>query len=225
MTYSIIQAVTNNYDKIYDCLDSDATNRILFTDTQANVANWDHHLITPNVQCPWEDIFNFRWHPFAYTNSDYVIWIDGSIKITGSLKQYIDAMETGHYDFATIKHPMRDTIWDEYCAWITTRNYPMEKAFTWMACMERAGWDPNNLGLYQVNVCIFKNTPIVKEFGETVWSMLHSFDKEHAERLDQTIATYVLKHIYKDRISVLPLSESIYKTGPSMKIHGSHPNK
>lgn len=224
MTYSIIQAVTNNYDQVYDCCDNNACQRLLFTDRVYKVNGWEQHILTPTVNYPWDDIFKIRWNPFDYTNSDYVIWVDGSIRITGSLKKYIDAMIQGNYDFAILKHPYRTNIFDEYAEWIRIRNYPMTKAFCWMAFMEKSGWKPETPGLYQVGVCIFKNSPIVKEFAHHVWAMLHLFDKDHAERLDQTVATYVLKHIYGNYINVMPLSDKMYLADNALKYHGIHPN-
>lgn len=225
MTYTIIQSVTNNYDKIYECYDALASRRILFTDTPQPYNTWEQMIITTTPECPWEDIFKYRWNPFDYTDTDYVIWVDGSIKITGTLLPYIKEMEKNNCTFATLQHPERNTIFDEYCAWIQYRNYPEIKAFRWMAFMEKNGWKPTNLGLYQVGVCIFKNDPAVKEFGSTVWGMLHLFDKTHAERLDQTIATYILKHEYAESIKVLPLTEMIYRCGPALCYHGVHPNR
>ena len=225
MTYSIIQAVTNNYDKIYDCLDMTADARILFTDQHQSVKNWEQRIIVPTPNCPWEDIFQFRWNPFDYVKTDYAIWIDGSIKINGSLKNYIQQMEETQCCFATLQHPQRNNIWDEYLEWIHTRNYPKGKAFLWMAYMEKNGWKPTNTGLFQVNVCIFKNTPIVKSFSHDVWKMLHLFDHEHAERLDQTVATYVYKHKYNNTLKLMLLSDAIYQRGMSLVHHGNHPNK
>lgn len=223
MTYSIIQVVTNNYDKIYDCLDTTASHRFLFTDIKQPVKNWEQTIIPASTNHPWDDIFWYRWHPFNVADTDYVIWIDGSIKVTGNLVGYIAAMEKNGYNFATLRHPSRNTIWDEYVEWIRIRNYPKLKAFCWMAVMEKSGWKPTNEGLYQVNVCIFKNTPIIREFGEKMWQMLHLFDADHAERLDQTIATYLLKHKYADSIKVLPLTDAIYHTSKYLKWHGEHP--
>ncbi len=224
MTYSIIQVVTNNYDKIYDCLDTTAEHRLLFTDISQPVNNWEQHIISASKQTPWEDVFHYRWHPFEYVNSDYVIWVDGSIRITASLQDLINQMEAGNYEFATIRHPHRNNIWDEYMEWIRIRNYPYQKAFYWMSYMEHNGWNPNNPGLYQVNVCVFKNTPIVKQFCNDVWQLLHLNNKNSAERLDQTLVTYILKRQYESKIKVLPLNEDIYTKNTPLVFHGVHPN-
>ena len=225
MNYSIIQAETNNYDQIYDCLDHKAKHHILITDQVQSAASWEQRIITPTIGYPFDDIFKIRWNPFEYTDSEYVIWLDGSIRVMGDLDIYINMMQAGNYDFATIRHPYRTNIFDEYIAWINMRHYPIAKAVWWMTFMERTGYNLDSHGLYQVNVCIFKNTPIVKEYAKRVWDMLHLFDTKHAERLDQTIATYVLKHFYSSCINVLPLQDSIYINSNTLCIHGKHPNK
>ena len=128
-------------------------------------------------------------------------------------------MEKNNSTFSTLQHPERNTIFDEYCAWIQYRNYPQIKAFCWMAFMEKNGWKPTNLGLYQVNVCIFKNDPAVKEFGSPVWGMLYLFHKNYDVGSVSTDATYILKHEYAESIKVLPLTEMIYKCGPALCYH------
>lgn len=103
------------------------------------------------------------------------------------------------------------------------RHYPKEKAFKWMAYMEHNGWNPANYGLYQVNVCVFKNTPIIKDFCATVWKLLHIMDTKYAERLDQTIVSFVLNTKYTDSISIYKLTDAIYTKDTSLLLHGTHP--
>ena len=222
MTYSIIQAITNSYDKIFDCGDNESSQNLLFTDSQTNVKNWKIIKINSNKEFPFDDIFTIRWNPFDYTNTDYVVWIDASIKINSSIKNYIEQMiETGA-DFATLKHPVRDNIYSEYFEWCRIRNYDRIKAFSWMAYMEENGWNPTNKGLYQVTICIFKNTDRVKEFGKAVIEELHNFNGEHLERLDQTVVTYLLKTKFKD-LKVFELSERMYKSKRALSEHWNHP--
>lgn len=224
MKYTIIQVNTNNYDRVYENNDLDAEERLLFTDIIHKVNNWTQIKLESNKDYPFDDVFKIRWNPFNFTDSDYVIWIDGSIAITGSVKRYIEQMIKSGADFATLKHPFRDNIYSEYLEWCRIRNYDKFKAFKWMAYMEENGWDPKNKGLYQVTVCIFKNTDRVKEFGKAVIEQLHNFNGEHLERLDQTVVTYLLKTKFKD-LKIFELSESMYKNEPCLRIHGVHPNK
>lgn len=222
MTYSIIQVNTNNYDEVYECKDLDADKRLLFTDTNHNVKNWTQIKIKSDKNFPFDDIFKIRWKPFDVTNSDYVIWIDGSIAITGSVKSYIEQTIENGADFATLKHPFRDNIYSEYYEWCRIRNYDKLKAFNWMTHMEENGWNPKNKGLYQVIVCIFKNTDRVKEFGKAVIEELHNFNGEHLERLDQTVVTYLLKTKFKD-LKIFELNEKMYKHKFPLLEHWNHP--
>lgn len=224
MTYSILQANTNHYDTIYDCGDRNSFKNLLFTDSKPNVKNWEIKHIISNKEFPFDDIFKIRWNPFQFIDTEYAVWLDGSIKINSSINRYVEMMIKSGADFATLKHPFRDNIYAEYFAWCRTRNYDKLKAFKWMAHMEDNGWNPKNKGLYQVNVCIFKNTDRVKEFGKAVIEELHNFNGEHLERLDQTVVTYLLKTKFKD-LKILELSERMYKIEPCLRIHGKHPNK
>lgn len=224
MTYTIIQVNTNGYDRVFECNDLEATERLLFTDVAHNVKNWKQIKIDSNKDYPFDEVFKIRWNPFEFINTDYVVWIDGSIKINSSVKRYVEMMIKSGADFATLKHPCRDNISAEYCEWCRIRNYDKLKAFKWMAHMEENGWNPKNKGLYQVGVCIFKNTNRVKEFCKAVIEELHNFNGDHLERLDQTVVTYLLKTKFKD-LKILELSERIYMVEPCLKIHGNHPNK
>ena len=224
MTYTILQVVTNSYDKIYECLDKEATQRILYTDAQINSNTWNVRKIPSNKDFPFDDIFKYRWNPFEYTDTDYVIWVDGSIAITDTLKPLLEEVIKSGADFATLKHPKRNNIFEEYKEWCKIRNYNKLTAFKWMSYMEDCGWNPKNPGLYQVNVCIFKNNDKVKEFCKTAINELHTLDKEHFERLDQTVISFLLKTKFKD-LKVFELSENIYKHRVPLLEHWNHPKK
>ena len=223
MTYTIIQAITNDYDRVVDCGDTDASERLLFTDKNTVAKNWKVNLIESHKEFPFDDIFKIRWNPFEYTNSDYVIWIDGSIKIHGSVKKYIEEMIKSGSDFATLKHPFRDNIFAEYCEWCRIRNYDRNKVFAWLYYMQENGWNPKDKGLYQVTICIFKNTPLIKKFCKDVNKELHALDPEHYERLDQTVVSYLLKTKYKN-LKVYELSENMYKRTRELVLDCVHPN-
>lgn len=222
MSYSILSAVTNNYDTICDCNDAEADKRILYTDCLSTAKYWEQRLISPNHEFPFDDIFNIRWNPFEHTSTDYVIWLDGSINVIGTLRPYIDEFERSGSDVAMLRHPFRDNIFNEYAEWCRSRRYNKIRAFRWLEHIEENGWNPKNKGLYQVNLCIFKKTDRVKEFGRSVIEELHNFNGEHLERLDQTVVTYLLKTKFKD-LKVFELCDSMYKTGPSLRIHWCHP--
>lgn len=225
MKYSIIQVNTNNYDKIFECNDLDASERLLFTDANCDTENWTKIKIsTTDRDYPFDDVFKIRWNPFDFTDTDYAVWLDGSIKIDGSVKRYVEEVMSSGADFATLKHPFRDDIYSEYLEWCRMRSYDKTKALRWMSRMYENGWNPKNKGLYQVCVCIFKNTDRVKEFGRAVIEELHSFNGDHLERLDQTVVTYLLKTKFKN-LRVFELSEEMYKNSKELKMIWNHPSR
>lgn len=223
MTYSIIQVSTNNYDKIYDCEDVNSSQNLLFTDTKTNVKNWKKIKIESNKKFPFDTVFDIRWKPFEHADTDYVVWIDGSISINGSVKKYVEQMIAGNYDFAVLTHFSRNDVFSEYCEWCKTRNYNKEKAFKWLNHFEEKGLDIKNSGLYQPGIMIFRNNEIMKNFCNDMIKELHYIDKEHYERLDQTIMTMLLKTDYKN-IKLLNLPYTTYLS-KELKIHGNHPKK
>lgn len=223
MTYTIIQCITNDYDKVFDCYDTDANERLLFTDKNTLAKNWKVNLIEPHKDFPFDDIFKIRWNPFEYTDSDYVVWIDGSIKINGSIKKYVDKMIKGNFDFACLSHFARKDVFSEYQEWCKIRNYKKEKAFMWLYHFQECGLDIKNSGLYQPGIMIFKNNEIVKNFCNDMNKELHYLDNEHYERLDQTIMTMLLKTKYKN-LNLLILSYTTYRTN-ELKFVGKHPDR
>ena len=223
MTYSIIQVATNNYDKVFDCGDKESLRNVLFTDTQTNVKNWEIKKIKSNKEFPFDDIFGIRWNPFNFTDTDYVVWIDASIRINSSIKKYIEQMINGKYDFAVLTHFKRNDVFSEYCEWCNARNYKKETAFMWLNHFAENGLDVKHSGLYQPGIMIFKNNLIMKNFCNDMVKELHYLDKDHYERLDQTIMTMLLKTKYKN-IKLLELPYTTYMT-KELRLHGSHPAK
>jgi len=223
MTYSIIQVATNNYDKIFDCGDTNSINNLLFTDTPTNAKNWKKIKIESNKFFPFDTVFEIRWKPFEHADTDYVVWVDGSIRINRTIKKYIEQMIKGNYDFAVLTHFARDNVFSEYLEWCKVRNYDKEKAFMWLNHFEENGLDIKHSGLYQPGIMIFKNNDVMKNFCNDMINELHYFDKEHYERLDQTIMTMLLKTKYKNlKLLALPYKTYLSK---ELQFHGIHPKK
>ena len=224
MNYSIIQVATNNYDQIFDCGDYNSINNLLFTDRQYNFKNWKIYNVNSNKNFPFDTVFSIRWNPFMDANTDYIVWIDGSIKINSSIKKYIEQMINGNYDFAVLTHFSRNNVFDEYNEWCKIRNYNKNIAFKWLKYFEENGLDIKNSGLYQPGIMIFKNNNLMKNFCSDMIKELHYLDKFHFERLDQTIMTMLLKTKYKN-IKLLELPYTTYMSTELCIIHSAHPMK
>lgn len=212
MNYSIIQVNLNGYDKASSCYDTKSEKNLLITDKPQNVTGWTQQIYkNSNKDFPFDDVFKIRWNVFNYLNTDYVIWIDGSNAILGNLDCLIQEMKKQQCDFAIVQHPFRDNFWDEYQEWCRLRHYDRNRAFEWLNYFQENGIDLKHSGLYQANVMIFKNCDKVKKFSSEMLKELHTFDKDHLDRLDQTVATYLLKTKFKD-IKILELPKNIYHT-------------
>ena len=222
MTYDIIQVNTNSYDIPYSCADSTVRTAYLMCDKDIIVpSGWKLSLIESNKDYPFDTVFNIRWHPFLYSNADYVIWVDGSLEIKKTLYPIINQLDSINADIGLLIHPFRTNVYDEYFTWITDRHYDKETAFKWLAMMTLHGYNPRQPTLYQTNIIVFKNTQKTKTFCELVWTYLHTLNRTHADRLDQTIATYVAMHIYKD-LTICDLHPEIYTQSQYFISHWKH---
>ena len=192
MNCSIYQVNINSYDEVFPNR-SVNTNNILFTDNVVADGWSKYEMKDLDKVHPFNDVFRVRWNPFDYSNSDYIIWVDGSIEVIADPSVLINEMEKSHADFAILKHPWRNNIFDEYREWCRIRNYNQEQAFKWLVYMYNHGWDAKQPGLYQSTIMIFRNSDKCKAFCKAVYEELFTFSKDKIERLDQTVASFIIK--------------------------------
>lgn len=225
MTYTILQVITNNYDMIHDNADFQANKALLFTDSlNSNIKNFTQVEIPTNTDWPFDDVFRVRWNPFDYSDTDYCVWLDGSIQIKASIKHYVEEFAASGCDLAIVKHPSRDNVFDEYKEWVKRRNYSKEKAFKWLNYMTERGLDIKHCPLYQPGIMFFKNNKNVKKMALKVYDTLHKFNNGHVERLDQTVLSFLLATEFKD-LKIFELKDSIYYENKELSIHWAHPNR
>ena len=155
-TYSIVQVNINGYDPVHNNGDNLSKENLLFTDRKQNVSGWRQIIIPSNDEHPFNDVFKYRWNLLDYSDADYVVWVDGSLAVNAPIKRYIDAMEKTGAEFAVIRHPQRNNVFDEYYEWCRIRNYSKEKAFKWLQYLQEEGIDIKHSGLFQTNLMIMK---------------------------------------------------------------------
>jgi len=150
MTYTILQVITNDYDIPHDNGDLYADKALLLTDKPNNtIKHFTQVKIRSNPEWPFDDVFRVRWNPFDYTDTDYCVWLDGSIQITDSIKHYVEDFALSNCDLSCVIHSSRDNVFDEYKKWVQTRNYDKIKAFKWLNYMSECGLDIKHSSLYQ----------------------------------------------------------------------------
>lgn len=219
MNYTIIQVNLKKYDSAFPC--KSKSKNFLFSDVIKQADEWQI-IPTQTSDYIWNDVFKIRWNPFKFCETEFVVWVDGSIEVKTDLDELIQQMKDTSSDFAILKHPFRDNIFDEYKEWDKIRNYDRHTAFQWLSYMMSQGFDVRmKNSLYQSTIMIFKNNEMVRNFCSTVWSTLHHFNNEKVERLDQTVASFLIKTQFKN-MKVLELPPTLMNS-KFFGLHWKHP--
>lgn len=139
--------------------------------------------------------YDIRFNPFRYANTDVVLRIDGSMKIVGNTDKLIDAFNAGGYDIALTPHPTRQTMLEEYSAWVTMRGYDANQANRVLNFFNTMGWNPQtDKGIYQYNFMIQRNSEVNNNINHDTMFLLKGLRAEgkEIERVDQTVGSYVI---------------------------------
>lgn len=159
----------------------------------------------------FDKCYQIRFNPFKYAHTDVVMRIDGSMAINKDVMPLFQRFEEGDYDCAMMIHPTRDNMYDEYVAWVNTRNYPADQANKCLNFMAANGYDVQNYkGLFQYNFTIQRNNNIINRLNAETYQVLKMLatGTDTAERLDQTIGTFVI-HTHYPNLKVMPVGQYI----------------
>lgn len=181
----------------------------------------DDHSITSNtwtvVYCDdltgstFNKCYQIRFNPFNYAHTDMVMRIDGSMAINKDLMPLFKAFESTDADCMMMVHPTRNTMYDEYVAWVRTRNYPAEQADRILNFMYNNGYDVQNYrGLFQYNFCIQRKNDIINRLNAETFNLLVNLapEGEDIERLDQTVGSFVINTHYPN-LKIFPTGQFI----------------
>lgn len=197
-----IQHKSPNAEYIYVTDDRSITSR-----------TWDVRYI--DNPCPEDNFytcFQIRYNPFDYASTDVVLKIDGALQILDKTDDIIDYFNKGEYDICLLAHPKRYTIPEEYNVWCNTRGYSREQADRVMSYMQGQGYDlANYRGLYQTGFMIQRRSSVITELNAAVLSLTRELAPKgkKADRLDQTISSFVLNSRFSERMKVMVVDERI----------------
>lgn len=167
----------------------------------------------PYPEDPFYLCYDIRFNPFKYVNTDIVLRIDGSMQVIGNTDELIDIFNAGGYDSCNVIHPVRNTIYDEMVVWCQCRGYSVEQAnrvLSFMANYE--GYDVKGYKcLFQYNFQIQRNNKVNNDLNSMIHSLLRYLaeDKHQVERVDQTVASFVINKYFQNRIKILPVDQRI----------------
>lgn len=214
--YTVLTYIFNGYERVHEIQqkDPDAEYILVTDDPKLKSKTWkvvfDDSLKKLSA---FDKCYHVRFHPFLYAKTDIVVRIDGSIQVNKSLEKIVNDFDG--YDRCLMIHPRRNTMKEEYDVWVNTRGYPKEQADKCLGFMKRMGYDMKLQGLYQGCFEILRKNEVNRNINDIVYDFLRYLGDGKIERLDQTITSFVINHLFQD-LKVMPVSENLVTNSPLM---------
>lgn len=221
--YSVLTWNIGGYEVLHEIEEkTEGVEYVYVTDDRSITSStWNVvYIDNPHPEDNFDLCFYIRYNPFEFVHSDTVIKIDGSMGVSGNLDKLIDVFWGNDYECAVSIHPTRSRMLEEYQAWVSQRNYPVEQANKCLSFMAAAeGYDVKEYkGLYQYNLMIQRKDKFNMDWNRMTYSLIKYLAPEGKEidRLDQTIGSFVLNK-YFNGAKVLPLSQNVSTSGRYFK--------
>lgn len=205
MKYSIITYNFNNYEVLRQIdQKSDNCEYIYITDNP-NLKSNTWKIVLQNQKLKsfknvWQKCYYIRYHLFEFCNTQYCLYLDGSMKIKRNLDVLMNDFINSNSDVGLMTHPWRSDIKTELDVWINFRCYNPQFAINQMYLKSMLNNYKDNI-LYQLCVRICKNT----QLNQTIDGMVYQFlkyigykNKQQIERQDQTVYTMIVNHFFSD---------------------------
>lgn len=215
MKYSVYTYNLNGYEILHEipeqCINPEIEYLYLTDDHSITSSTWTVVYVDDLTGTTFDKCYQLRFFPFKYVNTDVVMRIDGSMAINKDVMPLFEAFEKSGCDAAMMLHPTRNTMYDEYVAWVRMRNYPVEQANKCLSFMASNGYDvKNHKGLFQGNFCIQKKCDNVLNSNAETYEVLKMLatPPDTCERIDQQIWTFVLNTHYPD-MKIMPVGQYI----------------
>lgn len=104
--------------------------------------------------------------------ADIAIYMDASLKISGSLDEYVDRM--GNEDMLVVKHRERSCVYEEMFACVRHKRATDEAMALQAKHYMRMGF-PLDYGLFETQVIVRRNTGRMRQLNELWWSLTKFF--------------------------------------------------
>lgn len=217
--YTVLSYNINNYEIIHPVkVKSDRARYIMVTDNpnlKDESGTWEIVYDDTLTGSPFDKVLQVRYNPFKYTDDYYVIKVDGSVGIEGNLDVLIDKFIDGNYDLSLMFHPTRNTMLEEYSAWVQMRQYPVENANFILNFLQQAeGFNVKEWkGLCQLCYQIESRTRLTQDLNRLTYALLKMLgDKSTGiERVDQCIYSFALQK-YFGNANILWVDQRMYQS-------------
>ena len=148
MKYTVLTYNIAGYEIIHEipaeCINPEIEYLYLTNDHSITSNTWTVVYCDDLTGSTFNKCYQIRFNPFNYVHTDMVMRIDGSMAINKDLMPLFKAFESTDADCMMMVHPTRNTMYDEYVAWVQTRNYPAEQADRILNFMYNNGYDVQN---------------------------------------------------------------------------------
>jgi hypothetical protein len=164
MNKVVYTCITGAYDTLKEPkIVSEGWDYICFTDQDFTSDVWKVIKIGKTNNNTLEQRRKKIYNEYIFTEYDLSIWVDGSIIIATDLNNFIKPMFELGYDFALMKHPTRDCIYEEAKACLILNKDNESKILLQIGEYKEEGL-PNHVGMVATGIMIRRHTEEVKEF-------------------------------------------------------------
>lgn len=182
---TVMTSITGGKDKLKEQPEYPGVKYIAFTDEEVDSDTWEIRKATDKFSKPVMNAKLYKCLGHKYTDTDYIMWIDGSI----TLKEdpHVLMKEMKEKDMAFFKHPGRDCVYDEAeaCVGLNLGDVSeiAEQVKTYAGEMF-----PEKAGLSELTVFMRKNNKKTNTLFERWWAEICRFSNR-----DQLSFPFVFK--------------------------------
>lgn len=197
----------NEYDIIRTHFMSNTINYVYITDGDKAPNGWNLYKIDIHKHEPWFQSLYVRYHPFEFTDNDYVIVIDGSLSVTSGIDELVTKFIEGDYDIGLLLSHQPDIIGRIYRWREQFRITPEESRLLLDNIKDTVGYKYK--GTIAGSVRLLKRTDKTIEYLDKCWKSICT--KDRIIRLDEVPSTIELENV--GGIKIMPLSTQVIQGG------------
>ena len=215
--YTVLSYNINGYEIIHPIKEkSERARYIMVTDDptlEDPTGSWEIIVDDKLSGSTFDKCYQIRFDPFKYTDDYIVLRVDGSVGIEKNLDPLIDKFIDGGYDRSLMHHPTRQTMLEEYTAWVQTRQFPMEDANYVLSFLFNAeGFNVQEFkGMAQMCFEIVTNTRINNDLNRMTYTFLKYLGNKSdgIHRIDQTVFSFIAQK-YFATLNIMWVDQRMY---------------
>lgn len=191
----VYTCITGDYDELQPVYQEEGIDYICFTNNRnLKSAEWKIIYIEDNNNLGnmlLSREIKIIGHPFLKEKYDISIWIDGSVQVRNSIKDFLKQYcETDKFNMACFKHSVRDCVYEEAVACIVGRKEDKENLLPVLEMLREEKY-PAHYGLAECTVLIRRHNNVLVKQAMQLWFELL---KKYAKR-DQLYFPYVIRNM------------------------------